>query len=629
MVDLNMVDLKSATSVLVLPNIQKIQKNDVSQNVKKLGSRTLIAASLLLSFSFAFPSHSFASVKDYRNVEAVEKELLALSLQYPNRIKVETIGKSAGGRSLYFVQISKEGKVPANKRPALFVGANIAGFHHAGTEAAMNLIATLAASNDQKIDTLLSSKTIYVAPLLNPDAHNAMFAKTRFLRAGNETKIDKDLDGLIAEDGVDDLDGNGVITMMRIKDANGTMLIDPDNPRRMMKADPNKGERGSYRLMQEGKDEDNDGLYNEDSVEGIFPDRNFAAGFPVADAHAGRWPGLSPESKAIMDALVARKNIAMAVVYGPANQLLTAPKGFERPTPAGAKPSNEANRIEADDLKVLATLGDSYKKSLEQAGLDNKRTGKQTGAGSLANWLYFHYGVQTIELDVWGVPKLKVIAKNNAANTDQTGKPAVGGMPNKDAAKDATKDTNKDTNKDTDNEKDLYAYIDTNVPEAYTPWKAITLANGEKVEVGGLDPFAEYAPPTQLLAPAIAVHTDQVIALTGKLAQLEIIDTKVVSQGNDVWLITAVGGVQGELATHTKLATRMKNKIPVRLEMKLGKGVSSIVLNRAVVRERLEPAATIKGEWLVKGEKGSTVDIGLWAEQAGQVRTTVTLGKGN
>jgi hypothetical protein len=626
-----MVDLKSATSILVLPNIQTIQKNDVSQNVKKLGSRTLIAASLLLSFTF--PSYSFANVKDYRNVEAVEKELLALSLKYPNRIKVETIGKSAGGRSLYFVQISKEGKVPANKRPALFVGANIAGFHHAGTEAAMNLIETLAASNDQKIDTLLSSKTIYVAPLLNPDAHNAMFAKTRFLRAGNETKIDKDLDGFIAEDGVDDLDGNGVITMMRIKDANGTMLVDPDNPRRMMKADPNKGERGNYRLMQEGKDDDNDGLYNEDGVEGIFPDRNFAAGFPVADAHAGRWPGLSPESKAIMDALVARKNIAMAVVYGPSNQLLTAPKGFERPTPAGAKPSNEANRIEADDLKVLATLGDSYKKSLEQAGLDNKRIGKQTGAGSFANWLYFHYGVQTIELDVWGVPKLKVIAKNNAANTDQTGKPVVGGMPNKDAAKDATKeatkDSTKDTNKDTDNEKDLYAYIDTNVPEAYTPWKAITLANGEKVEVGGLDPFAEYAPPAQLLAPAIAVHTDQIIALTGKLAQLEIIDTKVVSQGNDVWLITAVGGVQGELATHTKLATRMKNKIPVRLEMKLGKGVSSIVLNRAVVRERLEPAATIKGEWLVKGEKGSTVDIGLWAEQAGQVRTTVTLGKGN
>lgn len=555
-----------------------------------------------------------AANSDYRNFETIEKQIQAFAQKHPDRIKVQVIGKSSGGDALYFVQIAGAGKVNPNKRPALFVGANIAGFHHAGSEAAMHLIETLATSKEKKVEDLLASRTIYVAPVLNPDAHNALFATPRQLRAGVDGKLDHDLDGLIAEDGADDLDGNGIITQMRIKDPSGDMMIDPKDPRRMIRADTSKGERGTHRVYIEGKDDDRDGIYNEDGIGGIHPDRNFPAGFPVADTSAGPWPGVLSETKSIMDAVLAHKNIAMAVVFGPANQLLSAPTGFERITPPGATPAAEANKIEADDLKTLASLSEGYKKSLEQAGLDSKRSAKQTGKGSFANWLYFHYGVQTVELDVWGAPSAKAATAentNSGANpaARPTANPAATGKP--------------------DSEKDLLNYLTSNAPESIIAWKAVKLPDGTEVEVGGIAPYAEYAPTTKVLEPALKVHTSQILDWSSKLAQLEILETKVVAQGNDVWKISAVGGVQGELPTHSKLATRMRNKLPVRLEMRPGQGVTTLTLNRAATVERLEPATTIKAEWLVKGSKGSTVDIGLWTNQAGQALTTITLGKAN
>lgn len=543
----------------------------------------------------------------YRTFEQIETQLQALAKQHPERLQLQQIGKSAGGKPLYFLSIAAAGKVKPEQRPALFVGANIAGFHHAGSEAAMHLITSLANSSDKKITDLLATRTLYIAPLLNPDAHAALFQTPRQLRSRNAGKIDHDLDGLIAEDDTDDLDGNGIITQMRIADPTGDMIIDPKDPRRMIKADASKGERGTHRVFTEGKDDDKDGLYNEDGVGGIIPDRNFAAGFPVGDTDAGRWPSQAPETQAIMDALLARPNIAMAVVFGPANQLLSAPTGFERITPPGATPAAEANKPEADDLKILTKLADPYKKSLEQKGLDSRRSARQTGKGSFANWLYFHYGVQTIELDVWGAPTAKAASSSNANANTNTNANEKAATPNP--------------------ERDLLAYLSEHQASAIVAWKKIKLSDGTEVEVGGIDPFAEYAPSMKSLEPALAVHGEQIMDWAGKLGQLTLVEAKIEAKGNDVWLVSAVGALQGEFPSHTKLAARMRNKIPVRLEMRTGKNVSSLTLNRAVTTERLDSSSTIKAEWLVKGSKGSTVDIALWSNQAGRVLRTMTLGE--
>ena len=333
--------------------------------------------------------------------------------------------------------LAAPGALEPAQRPAVFVGANIVGWHNAGTQAA-----------------------------LNPDARDGMFQAPRPRRSSNGARLDKDRDGLEGEDGPNDLDHDGRLTQIRIPDPAGDMLPDPDHPRRMVRADPLKGQRGAYRVHTEGFDDDGDGQYHEDPPGGYRPGKNFAHAFADNDPEGGPWPSSTPEAKAVMDYLLARRNIALAVVYGPANNLLELPRGAGAgPTDVGQTrvrvprqwasmmgldPEQEypidelwemfkdqpmarqmnltkemlaqflgggpATRPDEEDLKYFEKAAGDYKKLLEKAGLDTRRAGRQSQPGSLANWLYYQYGVMALELDVWGVPR----RKTEAAKPEQT-----------------------------------------------------------------------------------------------------------------------------------------------------------------------------------------------------------------
>ncbi len=382
--------------------------------------------------------HTFAEVQD---------QLAAWAAEHP-QLELETIGTSAGGRSLLLAQLAGAGAVAPDERPAVLVAANAAGFHNSGTEAALHLISRLLESKE-----LLESRTFYVLPVLNPDAHDGMFATPVSRRAGNGQALDHDVDGLIGEDGPDDLDGNGVITALRIPDPEGRWQPHSDDPRVMVEADPLAERSGGWRLETEGMDDDHDGAFNEDPAEGVVVDNNFAHAFPFPQRSAGPWPSFAPESKSVMDFLLGHRNVALAVVYGPANNLLEAPRstggvgdlgkqkfkvpafaaemlGFEEDEEytldevwevakelpfvvrnqvtkeqlaqfLGAGPATE---MQEEDSELLSHLAKPYAERMKEAGLDTKRPVRQYARGGVTPWLYYQYGVLALELDVWGVP---------------------------------------------------------------------------------------------------------------------------------------------------------------------------------------------------------------------------------
>ena len=97
------------------------------------------------------------------------------------------------------------------------------------------------------------------------------------------------------EDGAEDLDGNGIITMMRVKDPEGEWLPLEGEPRLMKKADPAKGEKGIFKLYPEGLDNDGDGQYNEDGPGGV----NVGVNFPhLFRFFSKRTAGNGPAAKA-------------------------------------------------------------------------------------------------------------------------------------------------------------------------------------------------------------------------------------------------------------------------------------------------------------------------------------------
>jgi hypothetical protein len=677
---------------------------------------------LVLAAVAGFPADS-SRYGEYHDRSETASTLEAFAGAHPDLASLESIGSSAGGRPIQILRVAGPGPIPPDERPAVFVGANVAGFHNAGTEAALDLAGSLLDSEDESVAALLAETTFYIAPILNPDAHDALFGSVRATRSGNAMRIDRDRDGFEAEDGFEDLDGDGRITNLRIADPTGAWLPHPDEPRLMVRSDSARGWVGAYRLLSEGDDNDGDGEFNEDPPEGITVDNNFPHAFPYPEAGAGPWSSYAPEAKAILDAFFARRNVAAAVIYGPANYFLATPEGlgsgadtgsqkFKLPKFAaemlGFDPDQEytidevwevakdqsfvrqqgitkedlaqflgagpATKFEEADLEILKDLGEDYTERLKEAGLDEDRPGAQSAPGGLAPWLYYQFGILTIELDVWGIPKAEkkadgedepltldrlekmtseqflaldvaVVAafledigappqftaerlieriSSDQATPEQVAKMArqMGGGGKGGSAKD-------EDNKKITRARDVLAWLDANDPGAVAGWTPVTLADGTAAEAGGMDPFAEIAPPIAVLEPALLAHTATVLDLAARLARIEIASLKVVDLGGGVSRIEAVAANTGRLPSHTKMAVRTKSRLPVRLELQTGNGVELVTGQAAATSDRLEAqTGTLKAEWLVRAEPGATITVRAVTENAGRAELSRSVRKG-
>jgi hypothetical protein len=619
-------------------------------------------------------------------------------------------------------RIAAAGGEDPDRRPAVFVGANLVGFHNAGTEAALDLVRTLlAAPADSPAARLLASRTFYVAPALNPDAHDAMFGTPRIRRSGNALKVDHDVDGLEGEDPADDLNKDGRITLLRIPDPSGGWRADAADPRVLVRADASEPRPGAYRIETEGRDDDGDGAFNEDGTDGLWPDQGFPHAFPYSTPTAGPWASYAPETRALLDFLLGRRNVALAVVYGPANNLLAAPQSlggggdlgtqtFKVPKFAadalGLDPEKEytideiwevaktnafvrqnnitkeqlqqflgvgaATKVDAADQAALDTLAESYKERLKQAGLSADRPGAQYGKGGFTPWLYYQYGAMALELDVWGIPKAEAKAAQ-AGDGDALTLDRVAGMTSEELIAQGEEKVgaflkeNKvpaqfDARTVLDylkggqidpkglvgrirqmggggsgagakpgaagaRDREVMAWVAANVPGGFVPWTPVTLPDGTKAEVGGLDPFVELNPPASFLQPAVAAHTATVLDLAGRMARVEILSLDVKPLGVGVYQVTAVAGNRGELATHTKQAERAKARLPVRLTLKTGSGVELVTGYPFAVAERLEGSTgTLTGTWLVQSRPGAQIVVESSTENAGRDRKTLTIG---
>ncbi len=394
----------------------------------------------------------------WRSPDQVAAALRALAAKSPREAAVVSLGSSAGGRELPALRIAAPGPVDPDKRPGVFVSANLEGIAPAGTEAALRvaekLLAKLA-SRDAAVSGLLSRKTVWVGPLLNPDAAARTFASPRFDRASNARPLDEDADGKVDEDGPDDLDGNGLITQMRVKDPEGAWIADPKEPRLLRKADPRKGERGVYAVYEEGIDNDGDGKINEDGPGGAEPARNFMHDFDYAAKASGPWPASEPETIAVVRFLADHPAIGLVLDFSTRNTLLNmqqtgqakaggdrvkVPKmyaGFFGLDPdveytlkeivdalnalglGGGMTIDEgmvasflglgpAVALDRADVPLFEAVAKDYKDALKAAGLEGlEKRAQGVGKGAFAAYAYYQLGVPVFSTDVWAVPEPK------------------------------------------------------------------------------------------------------------------------------------------------------------------------------------------------------------------------------
>jgi len=263
----------------------------------------------------------------YHNYDAMTKELKSLVNANNSIAKIESIGKTLEGRDLWVVTIANPDGAPLDERPGMFIGANFEGDHLIGSEISLSVINHLLKNynSDDAVKKSINDHVYYIIPRINPDAAEKMFESIKTGIKTNIHEYDSDNDGRMDEDGPDDLNNDGYITMMRVKDENGQYMIDKDEPRLMKKADPSKGESGVYSIYWEGIDNDNDGFINEDPEGGTDINRNFMHEYPYFKDDAG-WHMVSEnESRALMEWIIKHRNIAIMLNFGESDNLIIPP----------------------------------------------------------------------------------------------------------------------------------------------------------------------------------------------------------------------------------------------------------------------------------------------------------------
>ena len=207
----------------------------------------------------------------YTNEDVVEA-LKLLHTTFPQLTKLEIIGKSEEGREIYALTINNSKTGETLTKPGVYVDGNIHGNEIQAGEVCLyfaNMLLTKYGENE-KITKVVDKNAYYIIPVVNVDGRAHFFKDAQTPSSYRSFRIpkDDDRDGLVDEDSSDDLDSDSNICMMRIKDPLGDYKADPEDKRLMIPVKP--GEKGEWTILgEEGIDNDNDGRVNEDG-EGYF-----------------------------------------------------------------------------------------------------------------------------------------------------------------------------------------------------------------------------------------------------------------------------------------------------------------------------------------------------------------------
>jgi len=255
----------------------------------------------------------------YYDFDAVTTLADKITAAYPHLVKKENIGKSFEGRDVFVLKVTDWSTGSDLDKPAMYIDGNIHSNEIQGTEVSLYTawFLTEQFGKIEWITQLLKDKAFYIVPSINPDGRQAYMYTAKSANSPRSGMIptDNDLDGETDEDGPDDLNGDGHITRMRVKDANGQYKSHPDYPEYMVRVKPH--EKGEYKLYwSEGFDNDGDGQINEDGHGNFDYDPNRDWGWKWEPKYiqrgARRYPFSIPTSKAVEIFIKAHKNIAGA-----------------------------------------------------------------------------------------------------------------------------------------------------------------------------------------------------------------------------------------------------------------------------------------------------------------------------
>jgi murein tripeptide amidase MpaA len=553
----------------------------------------------------------------YYRYDALTHLLHAYAEEYPHLVRIQSIGKSYEGRDIWLLTITNFATGADNEKPALWVDGNIHASEVSPSTACLYLIHRLVHEygTHPAITRCLDTRVFYICPRVNPDgAEWALADKPKIIRSSTRPyPYEEDpIGGLVTED----IDGDGRMLMMRIPDPNGPWKKHPQEPRLMVRREPDEVGGDYYRLLPEGRfDEPFDPaiLTLQPKKEGLDLNRNFPAHWRQEHEQpgAGPYPTSEPEVRAIADFIVKHPNITGGITFHTWGGVLLRPYSHQ---------SDEA--FPAEDLWTYQKIG---AKGTEITGYPNisvfhdfKYHPKEYISGVFDDWLYDHLGIFAWTVEIWSPQRQAGISDYKFIDWYRE-------HPVEDDLK-------------------LLRWSDEVLGgKGYVDWYTFDHPQLGKVELGGWDVmYAWRNPPPPFLEKEVALFPDWLVWHLLISPKLELYEAKAIPLGEGLYQVRLVVQNSGWLPTYiTKKALEKKVVRGVVAEIELPEGAT---LRTGKPREELgqlegrayKPSTPTtwhadptddraKVEWVVHAPTGGTVKITARHERAGMVRVALEL----
>jgi hypothetical protein len=406
----------------------------------------LFALTFVLLYFLGYPLDLNAAESGYHSPEEINQTVREIAKLNKNIATLHELAQTPGVRDMLLLELGSKDA----EQPAILVVANMEGSCPIASEAALELSKLLVGDWVDELD----SRKYYIMPIGNPDGYFHFFEKPLFRCSRNALLRNDDNDDASDEDGPEDLNGDGYITLMRQAHPEGAWVKIEDNPILMRTAESGKGEKGEYRIFTEGIDNDGDGRINEDGPGGVNPGRNFPHNFKHYTKGGGRWAASEVESRAVMRFALDHPEIAMVLTFGRTNSLKSVPESSKKAEAGGEKyklPEHIAEEAGLDpdirytlpelvemgkeftgyedltedmvlqflgvgaavnpdrnDLPYWSEISERYNDFIKEAELNGERLDPPGfSPGCVEEWAYYQYGVPSFSMDFWTVPVVK------------------------------------------------------------------------------------------------------------------------------------------------------------------------------------------------------------------------------
>ena len=535
------------------------------------------------------------SFDKYYRYDELTDVLRTFVREFPGLTQLESIGTSHEGRDIWALTITSAATGPALEKPGFYVDGNIHGSEVTAAMTALYFAWKLLSGHglDTDITRLVDENTCYIIPTVSPDGVEQVLSGAGWVRSGTRMyPFEEERDGLQPQD----VDGDGQILSMRIKDPGGGWKISAKDPRLLVPRRFHDRSGTFYRVYTEGLVQNYDGVEVADAPprQGLDFNRNFPANWQpqVKQGGAGEYPFSEPETRALAQFITTHPNICGL------HSLHTGMESIIRP------PATQTDKEmpQADLLRVLeiAHMGEmatgytsfSYRKLNDDIYVAH---------GDFATWTFEQLGLIVFCDELWDV---RARGGKDYVELDKMKKEQdLDGLEQVEVA--------------------ILQWNDTQLQgEGFVDWHAFDHPQLGTVEIGGWKRLYRNNAPPQMLEETCEKMAVFLLAHAGAAPRLRAEFHQVEELGGRTWRIAVAVRNDGYLPTNvTEQAIKMKTARPVETRIHLGSGDELLLGTMRQEIGHLEGyGGRRKVEWIVRfaGEPSGQIEIS--GQRAGTVR---------